>query len=114
MSAMTGFAHSGANSLEWVSSSLSTWRANSMMATCMPRQMPRNGSPGLARGADGLHHALDAADAESARHEQPVVAGEQLAWRRSLTVNRSLESQATSTPTSLAMPPWTSASWMLL
>jgi hypothetical protein len=45
MSETTAFAHSGANSLECESLMPHTFRANSMMAVCMPRQMPKNGSP---------------------------------------------------------------------
>src|SRR5438094_611223 len=45
MREITALSHSGANSDEWLSSRPQTLRANSMMAVCMPRQMPRNGSP---------------------------------------------------------------------
>src|SRR2546430_4427145 len=44
INAITGFSHSGANSLELVSGSLTTSRANSMIAACNPRQIPRKGS----------------------------------------------------------------------
>ena len=42
---MTGVAHSGSNSVLLVSGSPQTLRANSMIATCRPRQMPKNGRP---------------------------------------------------------------------
>ena len=45
MSEITAFSHSGANSEEWLSSMPQTLRANSMIAVCMPRQMPKNGMP---------------------------------------------------------------------
>src|SRR5207237_1020577 len=44
ISAITGFSHSGANSLEFVSAILQTLRANSMIAVWSPRQMPKKGS----------------------------------------------------------------------
>ena len=43
MSAMTGVAQSGSNSVLLVSGMPQTLRANSMMATWRPRQMPKNG-----------------------------------------------------------------------
>ena len=43
-----------------------------MIAVCMPRQMPKNGRPRLARVANRLDHSFDAAHAEAAGHEQPV------------------------------------------
>ena len=43
ISAMTGVAQSGSNSVLLVSGMPQTSRANSMMATCRPRQMPKNG-----------------------------------------------------------------------
>jgi hypothetical protein len=68
--------------------------------------------PGLARRPDGLHHALDAAHAEAARHEHAVEAGRSSRARG--VVKRSLDVHAISTPTSFAMPPWMSASCTLL
>src|SRR6266704_2873685 len=44
ISAMTGCSHSGSNSLEFVLAILQTLRANSMIAVCRPRQIPKNGS----------------------------------------------------------------------
>ena len=45
MSEMTGFSHSGANSLEGLSSRPTTLRANSLIAVCIPRQIPKTGNP---------------------------------------------------------------------
>ena len=42
---MTGYGVSGSNSLEFAPSIAQTCRAYSITAICMPRQMPRNGTP---------------------------------------------------------------------
>jgi hypothetical protein len=42
---MTGVSHSGSNSVLLVLGSLQTFRANSMIATWRPRQIPKNGIP---------------------------------------------------------------------
>ena len=42
---MTGYGVAGSNSLEFAPSSPTTVRANSTTATCIPRQIPRNGTP---------------------------------------------------------------------
>ena len=44
MSAMTGCGVSSANSVLLASVRPATWRAYSTTASCMPRQMPRNGT----------------------------------------------------------------------
>lgn len=44
ISAITGVSHSGSNSVLEVALIPQTWRANSITATCSPRQMPKNGS----------------------------------------------------------------------
>ena len=49
-----------------------TWRAYSITAICMPRQMPRKGTPLLAGVAGRGDLALDAAAAEAARHQDAV------------------------------------------
>ncbi len=41
ISAMTGCGVAGSNSVLLASFRPATWRAYSMVATCMPRQMPR-------------------------------------------------------------------------
>ena len=113
MSDTTGFEHSGANSLEFESSRPHTFRANSMIATCMPRQMPKNGVP-LSRAA------LIASTIPStprtpnppgtSRPSNPAISVRAVAS----SVKRSLDVHAISTPTSFAMPPWISASCTLL
>ena len=85
-----------------------------MIAVCMPRQMPKNGSAVLARVADRLDHAFDAAHAEAARHEEPVDVARGSARRARDREKSSLDIHWMSTPTSLAMPPWMSASCTLL
>ena len=109
----TGFEHSGANSLEFESSSPHTSRANSMIAACIPRQMPKKGVP-LSRAA------LIASTIPStprtpnppgtSRPSNPAIIERAVAS----SVNRSLEVHAISIPTSFAMPPWMSASCTLL
>jgi hypothetical protein len=51
-------------------------RANSITATCMPRQMPKNGHPARARSAR-FDLSFDAAAAEAGRHQDAVHVGEQ-------------------------------------
>ena len=41
---ITGWAASGSNSVELAPLSPQTFRANSTTASCMPRQMPKNGT----------------------------------------------------------------------
>ena len=55
-----------------------TLRANSIVAHCRPRQMPKNGTPVLAGEADRLDLAGDAALVEPAGHQQAVHAGQAL------------------------------------
>ena len=55
-----------------------TLRAYSMTMHCRPRQMPRVGTWLLAGPLQGAELALDAADAEAARHEHGVDAAERL------------------------------------
>src|SRR4030095_8707137 len=74
----TGFSHSGANSLEWLSSSLSTLRANLMIAVCIPRQMTRNGRPVPRARPVASGNPLHASNAEAARDEQAVIRAQDL------------------------------------
>ena len=74
MSETTGLAHSGANSLEWLSSRPATSRANSMIADLHAEADAEERELALAGVADGFDHALHAAHAEAAGHEQAVEA----------------------------------------
>ena len=113
MSEITGSAHSGANSLECESSRLHMWRANSMTATCIPRQMPKNGSP-RSRAQRIASTMPSTPRTPNPPGTSSPCTGPNNSAARSAEVNRSLEIQRMSTPTSLAMPPWISASWTLL
>src|ERR1700712_5585779 len=76
---ITGYGVSGSISVEFAPSRPTTWRANSDTATCMPRQMPRDGVrvsraaragggfPSPARGAEaaGHEHAVDGLEQRS-------------------------------------------------
>ena len=67
---------SSSNSVELASSSPATLRAYSMTAVCRPEADAEERDLLLAGVADRPHHALDAAPAEAARHEDRVGAEE--------------------------------------
>src|SRR5438876_1734186 len=113
ISAITGFSHSGANSLELVSGSLTTSRANSMMAACNPRQIPRKGS--LCSRAQRIASSMPSTPRTpkppgTSNPSYVPSSSPAAAW----SVKRSDEIQSIWTPHSFAMPPCPSASWMLL
>ena len=82
-----------------------TWRAKSTTASCIPRQMPRNGICALARDPRGVDLALDAAHAEAAGDQDAVGLLEQP--RRS----RSSSSVSESTQKTSIFAPWWKPAW---
>src|SRR4051794_28333575 len=68
---ITGYGVSGSNSVELAPSMSTTCRANSDTATCIPRQMPRNGTS-WSREVRRADLALHAAHAEAARNQDAV------------------------------------------
>ena len=93
----------GSNSEELAPARPHTWRANSMTAHCMPRQMPKNGTPLLARVAHRRDLALDPAVAEAARARGCRARRRDGAAAPSRSMC-SASTQLTSTRASLAMP----------
>ncbi len=75
---MTGCWVFESNSVLLASAWPSTSRANSMVAHCMPRQMPKYGMSCKSGETDGLDLALDAPHTEAARHEHAIDAREDL------------------------------------
>ena len=78
-------ASRGRTRWSWRRPSPQTWRANSMTAICMPRQMPRNGMPRSRAKRVARDLALDAAAAEAAGHQDAVAPASR---RRVLEVER--------------------------
>ena len=68
---MTGSGVASSNSREFADARPSRSRAISMTAHCIPRQIPRNGTP-LARVADRRDLPLDSAHAKPSRNQDPV------------------------------------------
>ena len=69
-----------------------TSRAYSIVAHCMPRQIPKNGNLVLAGVLNGVDHSLNAALAEAAGNQDAVVAAQ--ARRRRSPANRFLRLQS--------------------
>src|SRR5216110_554819 len=113
ISAITGFPHSGANSLELVSGSLQTSRANSMIAVWRPRQIPKNGSlcsrdQRIASSMPSMPRTPNPPGTSSPSY--PASSSAVVSW----SVKRSDAIHWICTPVSFAIPPWTSASCTLL
>ena len=70
ISPITGWAH-GPNSVEPAPDRRARWRAASMTAICMPKQMPKYGTC-RSRKTHRLDLAFGAALAEAARHQDRV------------------------------------------
>jgi hypothetical protein len=90
-----------------------TLRANSMIAVCMPRQMPKKGSP-VSRAARIASTIPSRRARRSPRAPSRPSYAARISRARAAVVNRSLDTQSTSTPTAVAMPPCTSDSCTLL
>ena len=69
---MTGSGVVSSTSVVFASARPQTLRANSTHASCMPKQMPRNGILRLARILDRAQLAFDAARAEARRDQDAV------------------------------------------
>ena len=82
MVAMTGAVAWGSNSEELAPSMSATDRANSMTMHCRPRQSPSTGILRVRAYGERADLALDAADAEPARHAHPVDVAEVLGGTR--------------------------------
>ena len=84
------------------------FRAASITAICMPKQMPKNGTLLLAREPHRLDLARRAALAEAAGHQDAVHVLQPV--HRAGCSKISLSTQSSCTFTRLAMPPCASAS----
>jgi hypothetical protein len=82
-----------------------------MQAICMPRQMPKNGTPRSRAKRTAGDLAFAAALAEPARHQNAVHRLQLRGDAGVLLLEISASIQRMLTLTRLAMPPWTSASF---
>ncbi len=111
MSVTTGFGVASSNSSELARSSPSTSRANSMTAICRPRQMPKKG---IFRSRAWRTARILPSVPRTPKPPGTRMASTASSAERSPSSSREASMNSSFTWQSLAMPPWTSASFRLL